>query len=208
MSGPASDHQRRPSTRPARQRSRCAASDHAASRRLRCTVPVASRSTAQQPAAALPVGAGPGLRPAGRPVVRRVAGRAPGARGRATGQSAQRGLRGRADQGAELHHRDRPGRRGRRRPRAAAPRRASRSAGVTDAGGNSTPAEHPGEHPAHVGVEHGVPPAVGEHRDRRGGVVADPGQRAAGRRTTPAPRRRAARRSRRAAACSRSARRG
>ena len=39
-------------------------------------------------------------------------------------------------------------------------------------------------------------PAVGEGGDRRGGVVADAGQRAAGRRSRRAPRRRAARRSR------------
>ena len=72
----------------------------------------------------------------------------------------------------------------------------SRSARVTDGGRELHPATDPGQHPADVGVEHGVPPAEGERRDRRGGVVADAGQRAAGRRTPRAPRRRAAPRSR------------
>ena len=39
-------------------------------------------------------------------------------------------------------------------------------------------ADEAGQHPAHVGVEHRVPAAEAERRDRRGRVVADAGQRA------------------------------
>ena len=161
----------------------------------------------QQPAAALAVGAGPGLAAAGRSVVRRVAGGAPRAPvGDRAGVAAR--VAGGADQRAELHHRDRPGRGGRRRRRAAASAATSRSARVTDGGGNSTPGDRPGEHPADVGVEHDVPLAEGEAGDRRRRCSRRRRAAPAGRRTTPAPRRRARSTIAVAAACRRSARRG
>ena len=130
-----------PSVDQARQAPRRAApaSAHAASSRCAGTAPVGVAHHAEQPAAALPVGAGPGLHRPGRPVVRRVAGRAPGARSRHRAGAAPRARRP-----------CRPGRRApsppptrwprSRRRRAAAPRPARARPGSTDAAGNSTPA--------------------------------------------------------------------
>ena len=114
----------------------------------------------EQPAAALPVGAGPGLHLARRPVVRRVAGRAPRA---PVGDRAVAAARvgGRADQGAELH--DARPTRSRRSASSVgqhAPAATSRSARVTDGRRELDARDRPREHPAHVGVEHDVPPAV------------------------------------------------
>ena len=67
----------------------------------------------EQPSADLAVGAGVGLRLPRRPVVRRSPAGVPGAPVAERAGRAPRG-RGRAHQGAELHHADRPGRRGRR----------------------------------------------------------------------------------------------
>ena len=72
--------------------------------------PVGLPGQRHQPAPALPVGAVAGLPAPRRPVVRRVAGRPPGAAGRAPGRSPHRGRGGGADQRAQLHQRDRPGR--------------------------------------------------------------------------------------------------
>ena len=128
--------------------------------------------------------------------------------GRPTGQAPHRGRGRRADQGAELHHRDRPGRPRSARPRAAAPSARSRSARVTDGAGELHAGDGPGQDPAHVGVEHGVALPEREGRDRGGGVVADAGQRPQRVGSTTAPRRRARSTIAVAAACRRSARRG
>ena len=137
--------------------------------------PVGLADHRQQPAAALTVGAGPGLHLPRRPVVRRVAGRAPRA---PVGDRAGRAPRlgGGADQRAELHHRDRPGGRGLGVVGQDALGQVALGPGhrrgrELDAG------ERPREHPAHVGVQHDVPPPVGERRDRGRGVVADARQR-------------------------------
>ena len=150
----------------------------------------------EQPAAALPVGAGPGLRLRGRPVVRRVAGRPPRAQvgDRAVARSAgSAAVQTRApssitatDQVAAVGSSS-----GSRSAASVALGRGHRGGRELHAG------DHAGEDPAHVGVQHDVPPAVGEGRDRGGGVVADAGQGAQVVVRPPAPRRRAARRSRR-----------
>ena len=142
-----------------------------------------------------------------RPVVRRVAGGAPGARVARPDSRRTRGDGRGADQRAELHHRDRPG--GRRRlVRGSSCGAAAFSATVTAGGGNSAPADQPCQHPAHVGVEHRLPPTEREGEHGRRGVVADARAARAGPRRRPAPRRRAARVITVAAACSRIARRG
>ena len=148
---------------------------------------------AEQPPAALPVGAGPGLPAPGRPVVRRHPGPLPRAQvGHRAGAAPRRGRR--ADQGAELHHRHRPGGRGRlvvgQQPGGEVPLGAGdRGAGELHAG------EAAREDPAHVGVEHDVALPEREGGDRGRGVVADAGQRPQLERRR-APRRRAGRRSR------------
>ncbi len=128
----------------------------------------------EQPAPALAVGPGPGLTAPRRSVVRRVAGRPPGAPVADRAVAAPRS-RGSADEGAELHERHRPRRRGRvvarqqalgERPLRLGHRRP----------GELMSRDDPGEHPAHIGVQDRVPLAVGEHRDRRGRVVPHTGE--------------------------------
>ena len=97
------------STSHRRHRSRCSGVGHTASSRLRCTGSVAVAQHRQQPAAALPVGAGVGLRPP-RPA-RRTPGSRPArhAHRSATGHAPHRGLAADAHERTELHHADRPG---------------------------------------------------------------------------------------------------
>ncbi len=128
----------------------------------------------KQRATALAVGAGPGLRLAGRAVVRRVAGGPPGALGGDRAHPAPR-LGRRAHQRTELHQRDRPDGGVRlvvRQQALGQPLLGSRSRDRRQLGA----ADQACEHPAHVGVEHRVPAPEPERRDRRGRVVADPGE--------------------------------
>ena len=128
----------------------------------------------EQPAAALAVGAGPGLRLAGRAVVRRVARGPPGAPCGDRARLAPR-LGRRAHQRTELHQRDRPGGGVRlvvRQQALGQPLLGGRGGDRRQLGA----ADHPGEHSAHVGVEHRVPAAEPERRDRCGRVVADAGE--------------------------------
>ena len=119
-------------------RSRWTGSAQVASSRCCGTAPSASRTTASSrprhcrsvPAHVCTLRAGPSY--AGWPAARQ-------AHRSAIGQRGQDGFVGGAHQGAELHHRDRPGRRGRLVRRAAAPVARSRSARVTAVAGNSTP---------------------------------------------------------------------
>ncbi len=177
---PAVGERRRPGRRSSSEasaRSRCTAR-RATRRRARPgrRWPRVSRSTASSRPRHLPVGAGVRLHRARRPVVRRASGGDPRAPvgDRARGRTA--GLRGRADQRAELHHRDGPaggavGSSGSSRVGQLALRPGHRGRRELDAGHGAR------QHPAHVGVEHGVPLPVGERRDGRRGVVADAGQR-------------------------------
>ena len=163
-------------TRPARHRSRWSSSGHAASMRAAVHRAVGLAGERHDPAAALPVGAGPGLAAPRRSVVRREAGAAPRA---AVGD--------RAGVAATAGGRCRPARRAPSSPTAHVAAVAgssgssvvatSRSARVTAGAGNSTPGHGARQDPADVGVEHDVPLAEGEAGDRRGGVVADAGQR-------------------------------
>ncbi len=124
-----------------------------------------------QAAAALAVGAGPGLDLARRSVVRGMAGGAPGALVGDGAAGAGRVGR-RADEGAELHDGDRPGGGGRLVLREYAC--GELTLGLVDRlRGELDAAERPGEDAAYVRVEDHVALAVGEGGDRRRGVVAD-----------------------------------
>ena len=163
-------------SREARQRSLWGLSSQARSRRASGHRALGVAEHGEQAAAALAVRTRPGLRLARRAVVRRVARRPPRAGVGDRARVARRPGR-RAHQRAQLHQRDRPGggvglvlgeqalgeallagRRGDRRELDAA--------------------DEAGQHPADVGVEHGVPLAEAERRDRRGRVVAHAGERA------------------------------
>ena len=123
----------------------------------------------EQSSPALTIGARPGLRPAGRAVVRRAAGGDPGALA-LTGQRRQAGrdaVQTRAP--SSISEIDQAG-------ASSSGRRSSamaRSAAVTGAGGSSSPRTTRARTRADVGVEHDVAPAEGERRDRGGGVVPD-----------------------------------
>ena len=131
--------------------------------------PAAGRGTAGRcPPRSAPSGAARRT-PGGRPRARRT-GRRPGS-ARSAGCAA---VQTRAPSSIDGH---RPGGGGRPRPRAAATSARARSAWVTDGGRELRAGQRAREHPAHVGVEHDVAPAVGEGRDRGSGVVADAGER-------------------------------
>ena len=161
----------------------------------------------QQGAAALPVGAVPGLAATGRTVVRRPAGALPGAQVGDGAVGAARGA-GRADQRAELHDRDVPrrGRGGLRRQQLAWPAPSPHGSAPAQAGRARLP--DAGEHPADVGVDDRGVPAEGEAGDGRGGVGADAGQREQLGVAVGHPAAVALAPSRSAAACRRRARRG
>jgi hypothetical protein len=99
-----------------------------------------------------------------------MVGQPPGAQ---LGHRAPGALRpgGGADQGAELHHRDRPRGRGRLVLREQV-RRECTLGGSDRASRELDAGDGPGEHPADVGVEHDVPATVGEGGDGGRGVVA------------------------------------
>ena len=94
----------------------------------------------------------------------------------ATGQRSQSRGAGRADHGAEFHRGDRPpaGPGGVRRQELLGERGLGSCGRRRRVGG---PQRDPGEHPADVGVQHDVAPAVREAGDRGRGVATDTGQR-------------------------------
>ena len=116
-------------------------------------------------------------RPAGAGPARGQPGAVAGHRAAAAARAGRR-----AHQRAQLHHRDRPA--GRHRGLGGQQRfgqpplrhRSRRGRGR----GYRLPSDQPGQHPPHVGVEHGVPLAEGEAGHGRGGVAPDPRQRAQG----------------------------
>ncbi len=172
---PSTRTRRASSSSPSRQRSRCSDGDHAALEHGAGDRSVGVPDDAEQPAAALPVGAGPGLGAARRPVVGRLAGRRPRAPvGHRAGAAARVG--GHAHQRAELHQRDRPGGRGRDVVGQQDGGEVALGTGHRGAGQLGA-ADEPCQHPADVGVEHDVPPAEPEAGDGGRGVVADAGQR-------------------------------
>ena len=174
-----------------RARSRWTASDQTASSRARATLPSASRSTAisrprtwrSVPAQAWPRRGGPSY--AGRPASvpgAQVVDRAASQRGLAAVQTrAPSSITATAQVAGCVVGDQRLG---------------PLALGLGDRRGRELHAAHrAGEHPAHVGVEHGVAGPEREGRDRAGGVVADPRQREQVLVGRPAPRRRAGPRS-------------
>ena len=163
------------SSREARQRSRwvCVVPD-----RVEAGLGHGARRIAEhgeQPAAALAVGAGVGLHRAGRSVVRRAAGARARRRSSTTGQAAHFGRSAvQTSAPSSITATDQVAAVGGSSGSSASA--TARSALVTERAGNSTPDTARAEHPADVGVEHDLPLAVGERRDRRGGVVADAGE--------------------------------
>ena len=160
------------SSRLARARSRWTSSGQTPSSRARATLPSASRSTAIRrprtwrsvPAQAWPRRGGPSY--AGRPAMFQ-------AHSRLIGHASQRGLAAvqtRAPSSITATAQVAASSSG----TSASAR--SRSALVTRAGRELLAAHRAGQHPAHVGVQHGMAGPEREGRDRAGGVVTDPRQ--------------------------------
>ena len=137
--------------------------------------PVGLADHRQQPAAALPVGAGPGLHLAG--AARRTPGGRPRARrtGRRPGSVAPRVAAVQTSAPSSITATDQVAAVASSSGSSAV---ASVALGLGDRGGRELRArQRRAEHAADVGVEHGVAAAERERRDRRGGVVADARQR-------------------------------